>query len=117
MLEFRRDRFQRGGDHTSFNQEGFAGVRFTEWREDFNHQHQNVREENGVQYGDLLKYVDFDYVARVARLNAATMAVLADAPPAPATCSIRLRLRFSTTPSTTPPSPGTMPRDARRDAI
>jgi hypothetical protein len=83
VLEFRRDRFQRGGDHTSFNQDGFAAVRFTEWREDFNHQHQNVRVEDGVQYGDLLKFVDFDYVARVARLNAATMAVLASAPPAP----------------------------------
>jgi len=83
VLEFRRDRFLRGGDHSSFNQEGFPAVRLTEWREDFNHQHQNVRVENGVQYGDLLKYVDFDYVARVARLNAATMAVLADAPPEP----------------------------------
>jgi len=83
VLEFRRDRFQRGGDHTSFNQDGFAAVRFTEWREDFNHQHQNVRVEDGVQYGDLLNYVDFEYVARVARLNAATMAVLASAPPAP----------------------------------
>ncbi len=83
VLEFRRDRFLRGGDHSSFNEEGFAAVRFTEWREDFNHQHQNVRVENGVQYGDLLKYVDFDYVARVARLNAATMAVLASAPPEP----------------------------------
>lgn len=83
VLEFRRDRFLRGGDHTSFNQEGFPAVRFTEWREDFNHQHQNVRVEDGVQYGDLLKYVDFEYVTRVARLNAATMAVLADAPPEP----------------------------------
>jgi hypothetical protein len=83
VLEFRRDRFLRGGDHSSFNQEGFAAVRFTEWREDFNHQHQNVRTENGTEYGDLLKFVDFDYVARVARLNAATMAVLASAPPPP----------------------------------
>ena len=83
VLEFRRDRFLRGGDHSSFNQDGFPAVRFTEWREDFNHQHQNVRVEDGVQYGDLLKYVDFDYVARVARLNAATMAVLASAPPPP----------------------------------
>ena len=83
VLEFRRDRFLRGGDHSSFNQEGFAAVRFTEWREDFNHQHQDVRTENGVEYGDLLKFVDFDYVARVARLNAATMAVLASAPPPP----------------------------------
>ncbi len=84
VLEFRRDRFLRGGDHTSFNQEGFAAVRFTEWREDFNHQHQNVRTENGVEDGDLLKYVDFQYVAHVAALNAATLATLADAPPAPA---------------------------------
>ncbi|HEX4311552.1 MAG TPA: M28 family peptidase, partial [Acidobacteriaceae bacterium] len=83
VLEFRRDRFQRGGDHSSFNQDGFAAVRFTEWREDFNHQHQNVRLEDGVQYGDLLRFVDSDYVARVARLNAVTMAVLASAPPAP----------------------------------
>lgn len=83
VLEFRHDRFMRGGDHESFNEEGFPAVRFTEWREDFNHQHQNVRVEDGVQYGDLLKYVDFDYVARVARLNAATMAVLAAAPPPP----------------------------------
>jgi len=83
VLIFRRDRFLRGGDHTSFNGEGFAAVRFTEWREDFNHQHQNVRTENGVEYGDLLKFVDFQYVARVAALNAATLATLADAPTAP----------------------------------
>ncbi len=83
VLIFRRDRYLRGGDHTSFNQDGFAAVRFTEWREDFNHQHQDVRVENGVQYGDLLEYVDFDYVARVAGLNAAVMATLAAAPPPP----------------------------------
>jgi len=84
VLEFRRDRFLRGGDHSSFNHEGFPAVRFTEWREDFNHQHQNVRTENGVEYGDLLKFVDFQYVAQVAALNAATLAMLAYAPPAPA---------------------------------
>lgn len=83
VLEFRTDRFLRGGDHISFNEQGFAAVRFTEWREDFNHQHQNVRTENGVEYGDLLKFVDFHYVARVARINAATLAVLAAAPPPP----------------------------------
>ncbi|MBS0419641.1 MAG: M20/M25/M40 family metallo-hydrolase [Proteobacteria bacterium] len=84
QLEFRRDRFLRGGDHTSFNQEGFTAVRFTEWREDFNHQHQNLRTDNGVEYGDLIKFVDFRYVAQVARLNAATLATLAAAPPPPA---------------------------------
>jgi hypothetical protein len=83
LLEFRRDRFLRSGDHTSFNQEGFAAVRFTEWREDFNHQHQTPRIENGVEYGDLLKFVDFGYVAQVARINAATLATLASAPPPP----------------------------------
>jgi hypothetical protein len=88
VLEFRTDRFLRGGDHSSFNEQGFAAVRFTEWREDFNHQHQNVRVENGVQYGDLLKFVDFDYVERVARINAATMATLAAAPPPPADVQI-----------------------------
>jgi peptidase M28-like protein len=84
QLIFRLDRYLRGGDHSSFNQEGFAAVRFTEYREDFHHQHQNVRVENGIEYGDTLKYVDFDYVARVARLNAATLATLASAPAPPA---------------------------------
>jgi hypothetical protein len=88
VLIFRPDRYLRGGDHTSFNLEGFPAVRFTEWRENFDHQHQNVRIEkdahgNDVQYGDLLKYVDFAYVANVARLNAATLATLAAAPGTP----------------------------------
>ncbi len=83
VLIFRSDRFLRGGDHTSFNEDGFTAVRFTEWRENFNHQHQNLRTENGVEYGDLLKFVDFDYVANVARLNAAVLADLAMAPGAP----------------------------------
>ena len=85
LMIFRLDRYLRGGDHSSFNQEGFAAVRFTEFREDFHHQHQNVRTENGIEYGDLLKFVDFDYVARVVRLNAATLASLASAPAPPAT--------------------------------
>lgn len=84
VLEFRLDRFLRGGDHYSFNQEGFPAVRFTEWRENFHHQHQNVRMVDGVQYGDLPQFVDFDYVGKVARLNGTTMASLATAPPPPA---------------------------------
>ena len=84
MLVFRLDRFLRGGDHYSFNQQGFAGVRFTEFREDYNHQHQNVRTENGIEYGDLPKFVNFDYVAEVVRLNAATLASLASGPAPPA---------------------------------
>jgi hypothetical protein len=84
MLVFRLDRYLRGGDHLSFLQQGFAGVRFTEFREDFHHQHQDVRTENGIEYGDVPKFVDFDYVANVARLNAATLASLAAAPAPPA---------------------------------
>lgn len=88
VMVLRRDRYLRGGDHTSFNAEGFAAVRFTEWRENFNHQHQTVRTENGVEYGDLLKFVDFNYVAKVAELNAAVLASLASAPSAPQSVKI-----------------------------
>jgi hypothetical protein len=84
LMVFRRDRYLRGGDHTSFNEQGFAAVRFTEYRENYDHQHQNVRTENGVEYGDLAKFVDYNYVANVARLNAATLASLASAPAPPA---------------------------------
>ncbi|MGA8490706.1 MAG: M28 family peptidase [Terriglobales bacterium] len=84
LLTFRLDRYLRGGDHISFNEQGYAAVRFTEFREDYNHQHQNVRTENGIEFGDLLKFVNFDYVASVARLNAATLASLAMAPGPPA---------------------------------
>jgi Zn-dependent M28 family amino/carboxypeptidase len=84
LLIFRLDRFLRGGDHYSFNKEGFTAVRFTEFREDFNRQHQTIRTENGIEYGDLSKYVDFEYVSHVARLNAATLASLASAPAPPA---------------------------------
>jgi hypothetical protein len=84
LLVFRLDRYLRGGDHSAFNQQGFSAVRFTEYREDFHHQHQNVRTENGIEYGDLPKFVNYDYVARVARLNAATLASIAAAPAPPA---------------------------------
>jgi hypothetical protein len=84
LLIFRRDRYLRGGDHSAFNDQGFAAVRFTEYREDFHHQHENPRTENGIEYGDLPKFVDYDYVANVARLNAATLASLASAPAPPA---------------------------------
>jgi hypothetical protein len=83
LIVFRLDRYLRGGDHISFNQEGYAAVRFTEFREDYNHQHQNVRTENGIEYGDQLKFVNFDYVADVARVNGATLASLASAPAPP----------------------------------
>ena len=84
MLVFRPDRFLRGGDHLSFTEQGYAAVRLTEYRENFNHQHQNVRTEAGTEYGDLPKFVDYEYTANVARLNAATLASLAAAPAPPA---------------------------------
>jgi hypothetical protein len=106
MLVFRLDRFLRGGDHYSFNQQGFTAIRFTEFREDFHHQHQNVRTENGVEYGDLPKSVDYDYVARVARLNAATLASLASAPAPPANVHILTKDLENDTTLTWNASPG-----------
>lgn len=82
-LVFRRDRYGRGGDHIPFLQAGYPAIRFTEPNEDFNRQHQRVREENGIRYGDVIEMVDFDYIARVARINAATLAGIALAPAAP----------------------------------
>ena len=90
-LEFRADRFGRGGDHTSFNRYGFAAVRITEWHENPAHQHQTVRKENDVQYGDLPEFVNFAYVANVARLNAATLAAMASAPGPPTNAKIDAR--------------------------
>lgn len=83
MLVYRRDRYGRGGDHIPFLERGYPAVRFTEVHEDFRHQHQNLRVENGVQFGDLPEFVDFAYVANVARVNAASLAVLALAPVRP----------------------------------
>ena len=73
----------RGGDHIPFLERGFSAVRFTEPHEDYTHQHQNVRTENGVQYGDLPEFVDFGYIANVTRINAASLANLALAPAKP----------------------------------
>jgi hypothetical protein len=78
----RADRYLRGGDHMPFLAQGYAALRFTEPNEDFSHQHQDVRVENGVQYGDLPQFVDYDYVAKVTRVNAAALASLALAPAA-----------------------------------
>lgn len=83
MMVYRRDRYLRGGDHIPFLERGFPAVRFTETNENYNHQHQNVRIENGVQYGDLPEFDDFNYIANVARVNAASLAMLALAPARP----------------------------------
>jgi len=80
---YRRDRYLRGGDHIPFLERGFAAVRITEADEDYNHQHQNVRTENGVFYGDTPEFVDFGYVANVTRVNLVALASLALAPAAP----------------------------------
>jgi hypothetical protein len=83
-LIFRRDRFLRGGDQIPFLENHYrSAVRFTEPRENFAHQHQNVRVEHGVQFGDLIRFVDFRYLARVTRVNVASVAALANAPAQP----------------------------------
>ena len=80
---YRRDRYGRGGDHQPFLERGYAAVRFTEPNENYQHQHQNVRVQNGIQYGDLPQFDDFNYIADVARVNAAALAGLALAPARP----------------------------------
>lgn len=82
-LIFRPDRFLRGGDHTPFNELGFPAVRFCEMYENYDHQHQDVRIEDGVQFGDLGDYVDANYLADVTRLNGAVLVHLANAPSSP----------------------------------
>ena len=79
----RRDRYLRGGDHIPFNERGYPAVRFTEPNEDYRHQHQNLHMEGGVAFGDLPEFVDFNYVGKVARVNAAALALLALAPAPP----------------------------------
>ncbi len=96
MMIYRRDRYGRGGDHIPFLERGYPAVRFTEVNEDFRHQHQNVRIENGVQYGDLPQFVDFAYIANVARVNAAALARLAYAPARPKDVTIVSRLSDDT---------------------
>jgi hypothetical protein len=95
-LIYRRDRYGRGGDHQPFLERGYAAVRFTEPNENYQHQHQNVRTENGVKYGDLPEFVDFNYVANVARVNAAALAALASAPARPKTVTFQTALANDT---------------------
>jgi acetylornithine deacetylase/succinyl-diaminopimelate desuccinylase-like protein len=83
MMIYRRDRYGRGGDHIPFVERGFAAIRFTEPNENYDHQHQNLRTENGKFYGDTIEFVDFEYVANVTRINAASLARLANAPARP----------------------------------
>jgi Zn-dependent M28 family amino/carboxypeptidase len=87
-LIYRRDRYLRGGDHTPFSQQGFTAVRITEMNEDFNRQHQDIRKENGVDYGDLPDFADYDYIQKVGRMNLSVLANLAIAPAEPQAVSI-----------------------------
>ena len=88
---YRRDRYLRGGDHAPFLEAGFPAVLMTEPNEDFRHQHQDVRKENGVQFGDLPEFDDFDYIAQVARVNAVSLGALALAPAVPAGVEIEVK--------------------------
>ena len=96
MMVYRRDRYGRGGDHIPFLERGYPAVRFTELNENFQHQHQNVRTEKGVVYGDLPEFVDFAYVADVARVNAANLAALALAPSRPKNVTMSNRQAYDT---------------------
>jgi Zn-dependent M28 family amino/carboxypeptidase len=87
-LVYRLDRFGRGGDHSAFNADGFPAVRFTENAEDYRHQHQDLRSEDGVDYGDTIAHVDFSYLAKVTATNALAAASMASAPPPPAQVKI-----------------------------
>ena len=89
---WRRDRYLRGSDHISFLQQGYPAARFTEPRENFNHEHQDVRVDNGVQFGDLPEFCDFDYIARVTRVNAATLWSLAQGPGTPKNARIQAQV-------------------------
>jgi hypothetical protein len=80
---WRRDRYLRGSDHLSFQQQGYPAARLTEPRENFDHEHQNTQVVGGVQFGDLIDFVDFDYVARVTKVNAAALWGLASSPSTP----------------------------------
>ncbi|MEP7248493.1 MAG: M28 family metallopeptidase [Spartobacteria bacterium] len=90
-LIYRKDRYLRGGDHSPFLEAGFPAVRMTEPNEDFRHQHQDVRKEGEVQYGDLPEFDDFAYIAQVARINAASLGALALAPSVPTGAEIETK--------------------------
>ncbi len=97
IMIYRLDRFGRGGHHRPFNDAGFAAVRIMETHENYTRQHQDIRVEDGIAYGDVIEGVDFDYAAKMTALNAAVLARLAWAPPAPANVMIGGAVRPSTT--------------------
>ena len=90
-LIYRNDRFLRGGDHTPFVENGFTAVRITEMNENYTRQHQNVRIENGIQYGDLIEFIDFEYLRKNTGMNLSTLANLAKAPSMPDSVKIDVK--------------------------
>jgi len=82
MMVYRLDRFGRGGHHRPFNDAGFAGIRIMEAHENYTQQHQDIREENGIKYGDVVEHVNFDYAAKLTAVNAINLASIASAPTA-----------------------------------
>ena len=96
-MVYRTDRYGRGGDQVEFLAQGFSAVRVTESHEDYTHQHQDLRTENGVNYGDTLDHVDFDYLANVTRLNAIALAALASAPAPPDGIEVKGEVDYDTT--------------------
>jgi len=97
MMVYRLDRFGRGGHHRPFNDAGMPGVRIMETHENYNRQHQDVRAENGIAYGDVIEGVDFDYAAKLTALNVVALAGMASAPPFPANVTIEGAVSPSTT--------------------
>lgn len=97
MMIYRLDRFGRGGHHRPFCDAGFAGVRIMEAHENYNRQHQDLRTENGIAYGDVIEGVNFDYAAKLTAVNAIALAALASAPPAPKNVKIGGTVKPSTT--------------------
>lgn len=97
MMVYRLDRFGRGGHHRPFNEAGFPAVRIMETNENYNWQHQDIRVEDGIAYGDVLEHVDFDYAAKLTALNAVTMAAMSWAPAPPTNVSISGQVSPDTT--------------------
>lgn len=97
LMIYRLDRFGRGGHHRPFNEKGIPGVRIMETHENYTQQHQDLRTENGIDYGDVLEAVDFDYAAKLTALNAVTLASMAAAPAFPSNVTIEGAVQPSTT--------------------
>ena len=91
VMVYRNDRFLRGGDHTPYVENGFAAVRITEMNENYYHQHQDVRNENGIQYGDLPEFMDFEYLRKNTAVNLSNLANLAKAPAMPQEVKVEVK--------------------------